>query len=71
MTKTLIDIPDELMEQARKVTGGASKAETVRTALSLLVRQRQQHDAIAWFADTAPFLASTDPIEEADPSRQR
>ncbi|WP_433561044.1 type II toxin-antitoxin system VapB family antitoxin [Nocardia sp. CA-151230] len=71
MTKTLIDIPDDLMEQARKVTGGATKTETVRTALRLLVRQRQQHDAIAWFADAAPFLSDTEPTEGTDPARPR
>ncbi|MGV9585445.1 type II toxin-antitoxin system VapB family antitoxin [Nocardia farcinica] len=40
-TKTLIDIPDELMEQARQITGGAMKTETVRTALRLLVGQHR------------------------------
>ncbi|WP_227983202.1 type II toxin-antitoxin system VapB family antitoxin [Nocardia spumae] len=38
-------------EQARQITGGATKTETARTALRLLVRQQQQHDAIAWLAD--------------------
>jgi len=41
MTRTLVDIPDELMEQARRVVGPkATKAETVRTALAELVRRR-------------------------------
>ncbi|NKY84972.1 type II toxin-antitoxin system VapB family antitoxin [Nocardia veterana] len=68
MTKTLIDIPDELMEQARQITGGATKTETVRAALRLLVRQQQQHDAIAWFAEREPFLSDTEIAEES--SRQ-
>ncbi|MGW4532040.1 type II toxin-antitoxin system VapB family antitoxin [Nocardia sp. NPDC004340] len=71
MTKTLIDIPDDLMEQARRVTGGATKTETVRTALRLLVQQRQQHDAIAWFADSAPFLPEAEPTGEAEPPQPR
>ncbi|BAD59859.1 hypothetical protein [Nocardia farcinica] len=44
------------MEQARQVTGGATKTETMCTALRLLVRQQQQHDAIEWFADRTSFL---------------
>ncbi|WP_411157573.1 type II toxin-antitoxin system VapB family antitoxin [Nocardia farcinica] len=36
-----MDIPDELMEQARQITGGAMKTETVRTALRLLVGQHR------------------------------
>ncbi|MFD7841778.1 type II toxin-antitoxin system VapB family antitoxin [Nocardia sp. NPDC059764] len=71
MTKTLIDIPDDLMEQARRVTGGATKTETVRTALRLLVQQRQQHDAIAWFADSAPFLPEAEQTGEAEPQQPR
>lgn len=60
MSKTLIDIPDDLMEQARQLTGGSTKAETVRAALRLLVRQHQQHDAIAWIAESAPFRADVE-----------
>ncbi|NEW42194.1 type II toxin-antitoxin system VapB family antitoxin [Nocardia cyriacigeorgica] len=60
-----IDIPDELMEQARQITGGATKTETVRTALRLLVRQ-QQLDAIAWFADHEPFLSEDEIAEESN-----
>ncbi|MEU4313825.1 type II toxin-antitoxin system VapB family antitoxin [Nocardia sp. NPDC024068] len=65
MTKTLIDIPDELMEQARQIAGGATKTETVRTALRLLVRQQQQHDAITWLADHEPFLSEEEVAEES------
>ncbi|NNH70237.1 type II toxin-antitoxin system VapB family antitoxin [Nocardia uniformis] len=71
MAKTLIDIPDDLMEQARQVTGGATKTETVRTALRLLVRQQQQHDAIAWFADNDVFLTDDELKAEAERSRDQ
>ncbi|MEU6580414.1 hypothetical protein [Nocardia sp. NPDC046763] len=71
MTKTLIDIPGDLMEPARKVTGGATKTETVRTAPRLLVRQRQHYDAIAWFADAVPFPTDTEPTEGTDPAHPR
>ncbi|MBF6439290.1 type II toxin-antitoxin system VapB family antitoxin [Nocardia cyriacigeorgica] len=66
MTKTLIDLHDELMEHARQVTGGATKNETVCTALRLLVRQQQQHDAIAWFADQQPFLSEDELAKESN-----
>lgn len=56
MAKTLIEIPDELMEQARQITGG-TEAEIVRAALVLLVRRERQRDAIAWLADHQPFLS--------------
>ncbi|MBO0855112.1 MAG: type II toxin-antitoxin system VapB family antitoxin [Nocardia sp.] len=71
MTKTLIDIPDELMEQARQITGGATKTETVRTALRLLVRQQQQHDAIAWLADHEPFLTEEELAEDSERQQPR
>lgn len=71
MTKTLIDIPDELMEQARQITDGATKTETVRTALRLLVRQQKQHDAIAWFADHGPFLSEDEIAQESNPRPPR
>jgi Arc/MetJ family transcription regulator len=42
VTRTLVDIPDELMEKARRVVGpGATKAETVRLALTEMVRRRE------------------------------
>jgi Arc/MetJ family transcription regulator len=42
VTKTLVEIPDELMEDARKAVGPkATKAETVRIALAELVRRRK------------------------------
>ncbi len=42
MTKTLVEIPDELMDAARKAVGPkATKAETVRLALVELVRRRK------------------------------
>ncbi|TLF74704.1 type II toxin-antitoxin system VapB family antitoxin [Nocardia cyriacigeorgica] len=58
MAKTLIELPDELIEQARQVVGGATATETVLTALRLFVRQHRQREAIAWIADSAPFLRS-------------
>jgi Arc/MetJ family transcription regulator len=42
VTRTLVDIPDELLEEARSLLGtGTSKAETVRVALAEMVRRRK------------------------------
>lgn len=48
MTRTLVDIPDELMAEARRVMGPkATKAETVRVALGELVRRRKLEEMMA------------------------
>lgn len=48
MTRTLLDIPDELMEEARKTLGPrATKAETVRVALREMVRRRKLEEMMA------------------------
>jgi hypothetical protein len=53
MTKTLIDIPEDLMEAARAVIGkDATKAETVRTALQEMVQRHRQRTAVDWFTET-------------------
>lgn len=67
MTKTLVDIPDELMEAAREALGpGASKAETVRTALAEFVRRRRQAATIDWFTGTDIIADLRDPaVREA------
>jgi Arc/MetJ family transcription regulator len=48
VTRTLVDIPDELMDQARRVVGAnATKAETVRVALADLVRRHELTEMMA------------------------
>lgn len=62
MARTLVDIPDDLMERARRVIGpGATKAETVRTALEIMVRRARQTEALRWFAETDPLADLRDP----------
>ena len=62
MTKTLVDIPDDLMEAARAVIGkDATKAETVRTALQELVTRHRQRTAIDWFTGTDVVADLRDP----------
>jgi Arc/MetJ family transcription regulator len=52
MTKTLIDIPDELLDRARAALGGVTKSEAVRQSLAETVRQHEQLEALAWFVET-------------------
>jgi Arc/MetJ family transcription regulator len=53
VARTLIDIPDDLLADARAVLGGnVTKAETVRRALTEMVRRHRQREAIEWFAAT-------------------
>lgn len=41
MTKTLVDIPDELLAEAMELLGTRTKAETVRQALAESVARRR------------------------------
>ncbi|WP_154402604.1 type II toxin-antitoxin system VapB family antitoxin [Nocardioides speluncae] len=52
MTKTLIDIPDDLMAEAMEALGVSTKAEAVRTALARVARQDKQREFIHWVAET-------------------
>ena len=40
MSRTVIDLDDELLEQARKLTGMKKKVDIVNLALDSLVRQK-------------------------------
>jgi Arc/MetJ family transcription regulator len=42
--RTNIEIDDSLMAEAQKVSGHATKKQTVEQALRLLIRLRQQQD---------------------------
>jgi Arc/MetJ family transcription regulator len=56
MAKTLIDIPDELMRDARNALGpGTTKAEAVREGLRVLVRTARQREGIRWLAEEDPL----------------
>lgn len=41
VTKTLVDIPDELLAEAMELLGTRTKAETVRRALAESIRRRR------------------------------
>jgi Arc/MetJ family transcription regulator len=62
MSRTLVEIPDELLEEARRIAGpGVSKAATVRLALMEMVRRHRQLDALDWFAESDALGALNDP----------
>jgi Arc/MetJ family transcription regulator len=70
MGKTLIDIPDDLMAEARAILGpNSTKAETVRRALSEMVRVHRQREAVEWFASTDSLGDLNDP-EVRDAARR-
>jgi Arc/MetJ family transcription regulator len=47
--RTNIDIDDELMAEAQKASGQATKKQTVEQALRLMIRLRRQQDVAAAF----------------------
>lgn len=62
MSKTLVDIPDDLMAEARAIVGpNATKAETVRRALHEMVRRHSQQAAVEWLASTDALGDLNDP----------
>lgn len=62
MARTLVDIQDDLMENARRAIGpGVTKAETVRTALEIMSRSARQTEALRWFAEADPLADLRDP----------
>ena len=63
VTKTLIDIDDDLLEAAREVLGTTTKKDTVNTALREVLaaqqRRRAAQDLIAWGQRNEPWNDST------------
>jgi len=47
--RTNIEIDDVLMREAQKVSGHATKKQTVEKALRLMIRLRRQHEVDAAF----------------------
>jgi Arc/MetJ family transcription regulator len=70
VARTLIDIPDELMAEAREVLGGnVTKAETVRRALAELVAKHRQMAMIDWLESTRALDDLNDPAVRASARR--
>ena len=62
MSKTLIDVDEELLERARSILGpGATKKDAVNTALSKLVRLHDQRATVDWIIATDPIADLRDP----------
>jgi Arc/MetJ family transcription regulator len=51
MTKTLIDVDDDLLEPARHILGAATKKATVNTALREIVRRHAAEAFLGWARD--------------------
>jgi len=70
MSKTLIDVDDELLERAREILGpGATKKDAVNAALGRLVRLHDQREAIEWITATDPIADLRDPAVRASARR--
>ena len=66
MSKTLIDIDDELLDRARQLIGpNATKRDAVNTALSRFVRLHAQREAVDWIAQADPVADLRDPEVKA------
>ena len=62
MSKTLIDVDEDLLERARSILGpGATKKDAVNTALSKLVRLHDQRTTVDWIIATDPIADLRDP----------
>lgn len=62
MSKTLIDVDDDLLDRARRILGPrATKKDAVNIALSKLVRLHEQRDTIEWIIATDPIADLRDP----------
>ena len=70
MSKTLIDVDDELLERARQLIGpGTTKRQAVDVALSRFVRIHAQREAVDWIAATDPVGDLRDPAVKASARR--
>jgi len=62
MSKTLIDVDDDLLERAQSILGPhTTKKDAVNTALSKLVRLHDQRETIDWIIATDPVADLRDP----------
>ncbi|MRH86523.1 type II toxin-antitoxin system VapB family antitoxin [Nocardia sp. SYP-A9097] len=48
MSRTVLDVDDELLAQAAKILGTSKKVATVNAALADVVRRRQREEFAEW-----------------------
>lgn len=66
MSKTLVDLNDELLAEAARLLGTRTKKDTVNGALAELVKQRRREALVEWLAtDPLPDLRDADVMGQA------
>lgn len=60
MSRTLLDLDDELLAEAARLLGTRTKKDTVNGALAELVAQRRREELVEWLA-TDPLPDLRDP----------
>jgi Arc/MetJ family transcription regulator len=51
MTRTVIDVDDELLAEAAEIFGTATKVATVNAALADAIKRRKRESFLNWLAD--------------------
>ena len=66
MTRTLVDLPDDLVRRAMELTGAASKKAMITRALEELVNREAQLEMIDWVQQGGlPGLTDPDVVADA------
>jgi len=66
MTRTLVDLPDDLVRRAMDLTGAASKKAMITRALEELVNREAQLEMIDWVQHGGlPGLTDPDVVADA------
>ena len=69
MSKTLIDIDDELLDKARVILGTTTKKDAVNRALQDVVDREERAKGLQWLHDTDALGALRDPEVRAHARR--
>lgn len=66
MTRTVIDLDDDLLAAASKILGATTKKDTVNQALGEIIRRQQRTDLVEWLAcDPLPDLRDPEVMRQA------
>lgn len=66
MSRTLLDLDDELLAEAARLLGTRTKKDTVNGALAELVAHRRRQELVEWLAtDPLPDLRDPDVMSQA------